>query len=174
MSASLPEILLLKWRAVLPLDIEWEEACLDAVEAGRGRGYRVQVEHTNGPIAPTVIVLAYPASAHGDQRIVDAIDACVRQRVAAHTRLGVVACGRSDLSVSQNDVAQVAATAPGFAGLHAVRAVHASELRDNVERWIIASAQWAWPSPIGGDYTTEGTIERNTDQEGGLRWTGLD
>lgn len=169
-------VLLVLWRSVMALDVEWEEAFLDAVDRVRGRGY--VVEHVRRiDEEPDVIVVAYPASAHGAQQIRDTVhDLCGQLQALSASRLAIVACGRSDRTLSDGAMAQDYESVTEVAGGHLMRALSTDHLREEADRWMHASIRRLFPTAVAPrryQYSAEDLIEEGATHEGRDRWPTL-
>lgn len=164
------------WRPLLPLPVEWDEAFLDAVDAARRR--RIAVEHeTSLATGADLAIVGFPASAMNEDSLRSAlVAACASQRTQPPSRMALVACGRADLTVAEEDIdVGLPAVADG-ADRNLLRALEPSVLRSEAERWIVVTARKNSDANFGvggGDYIGgEAMIQGSPEQERRSWWSG--
>jgi hypothetical protein len=169
--------LFVEWQAKLALDIVWEEALHDAVDALTASGAAIlnAAEHPQGE--PLLVVVAYPASEHGSRDIRTALRRiCQRQEDKPAMRLGVAACGRSALGVTLEDVSKTWPDTNSPRLRYPLRPVTPDDLRAGVEGWLRLSLRRSFTptgiSRIDSGYSTESLIARDGKAGGETIWLG--
>jgi hypothetical protein len=128
--------LYVEWRTGLGALPDFESGFVDALERVDGGGMQV-FDVSQGHLRAHLVLLAYPSSAHNHPQLPELVrSACLRHEPSP-SRLGIVACGRSDVEVSGSNL------------LAAVPACHQHEWTQVLDPGSLAETVEAWLLNIG-------------------------
>lgn len=159
------------YRALSSMTWQWESSFNEALQESRSEGLPVLLVPYASAVTE-VVVLAYDATSHGSDFILQAYTETCHPPTAAK-QVALMACGLSDVDVSEQDVGRSVPSPPSLP-THPFRFKDPIELRAGVKGWLsfVSSARMAQQTlGVLGGPSSGGLGGNNWD--GGLdEWPG--